>query len=125
MRSVSAVLFSLLVAGCTRLSDVCTLIYCSNSLTVHLAQAPAGAYTIEVFTQPAGPRYVFTCANAAQCGSSAEFADFTPDQVTVRVTTAAGTRDEVVTPHYSENRPNGSGCGPVCKQAEVTVALPG
>jgi hypothetical protein len=114
-----------LLAGCTSLSDVCTLIGCNSGLTVSLAQAPVGGYTIEVFAQAGGPHFTFECASAAQCGTAAEFKDFTPDQATIRVTTAAGTREQTVQPTYSQNQPNGPSCGPTCRQASVTVALPG
>ena len=90
-----------------------------------LAQAPAGAYRIEVFSSPSGPHYVYDCASAAQCGTSAMFTDYTPEAVTIRVTTSAGTREQTAQPTYSVSRPNGPNCGPECRQAQVTVALPG
>jgi len=125
-RTMSAALVALL-AGCTgSLDQVCTLLACENGLTVNLTQAPAGAYSIEVFTAAAanGPHYIFQCASAANCGTTTFFAEFTPANVVVRVTTQAGTREESVTPGYQQVRPNGPNCGPECKQASITVALP-
>ena len=72
-----------------------------------------------------GPHYVYDCANAAQCGTWAMFTDYTPEAVTIRVTTSAGTREQTAQPTYSVSRPNGPNCGPECRQAQVTVALPG
>jgi hypothetical protein len=115
-----------LLAGCNGIIDgACTLIACSSGLTVQLAQAPAGAYRIEVFSSPEGPHYVYDCANPAQCGTAATFSDYTPATVTIRVTTPAGTREQTAQPAYGVSRPNGPNCGPECTQATVTVALPG
>ena len=115
-----------LLAGCTGIFDgTCTLIGCDSGLSVQLAQVPAGAYRIEVFSGSGGAHYVFECANAAQCGTAAFFADYTPASVTIRVTTAAGTREQTAQPAYSTNRPNGPDCEPTCTQAAVTVAFPG
>jgi hypothetical protein len=115
-----------LLAGCTGIIDgTCTLIGCSSGLTVNLAQAPAGAYRIEVFSSPGGPHYVWDCGDAAQCGTSAQFTDFTPESVTIRVTTSAGTLEQTSQVTYDVSRPNGPNCGPTCTQAQVTVALPG
>jgi hypothetical protein len=114
-----------LLAGCNGISGGCTLIGCDSGLLVNLTQAPAGAYRIEVFATLDGPRYVYDCASAAQCGTTAFFNDYTPESVTIRVTTAAGTREQNAQPSYSVNQPNGPNCDPTCKQAQVTVALPG
>jgi hypothetical protein len=114
-----------LLAGCTGIIDgACTLIGCSSGLTVQLAAAPAGAYRIEVFSSPSGPHYVWDCGDAAQCGTTAMFTDFTPTSVTIRVTTSAGTREQTSQPAYNTSRPNGPNCEPTCTQATVTVALP-
>jgi hypothetical protein len=124
-RSLGAACVALL-AGCNGIiNGNCTLIGCASGLIVNLAQAPAGAYRIEVFSEPGGPHYVFDCASAAQCGTSTMFTDYTPASVTIRVTTSAGTREQTAQPSYSINRPNGPDCGPECKQGQVTVALPG
>jgi len=114
-----------LLAGCNGISGACTLIGCDSGLIVALSQTPTSAYKIEVFSSPEGPHYVFDCANPAQCGSEAMFNNYLPQSVTIRVTTTAGTREQTAQPAYSTSRPNGPNCGPECKQARVTVALPG
>jgi len=121
-RSLSAACVALL-AGCNGISTACTLIGCNSGLLVRLAGTPTGPYRIEVFSHPDAPRYVFDCANPATCGD-ARFVDYTPASVTVRVTTAAGTREETVQPAYSTSRPNGPNCEPTCTQGTVTVPLP-
>jgi len=114
-----------LLAGCNGITGGCTLIGCANGLIVNLAQAPTSAYRIEVFAIESGPHFIFECANPAQCGPGAAFNDFMPEAVTIRVTTSAGTREETVHPTYDVSQPNGPNCGPECRQAQGTVALPG
>ncbi|MFL5537556.1 MAG: hypothetical protein ACJ8J0_01105 [Longimicrobiaceae bacterium] len=122
-RSLSAACVALL-AGCSGISDLCTLVDCDSGLLVQLAQTPTGPYRIEVFSHPESPHYVFDCANPATCGY-ALFVDYTPSQVTIRVTTAAGTSEQTVKPTYDVDRPNGPNCDPACMQGTVTVPLPG
>jgi hypothetical protein len=115
-----------LLAGCKGIiNGTCTLIGCNSGLIVALAQAPTSAYRIEVFSTPDGPHYVFDCPNPAQCVPEAMFDDYMPASVTIRVTTSAGTREQTAQPAYSVSRPNGPNCEPECRQARVTVALPG
>ena len=113
-----------LLAGCSGFGGICTLVDCDSGLGVVFAQTPTGPYRVEVFTHEDGPHYVFDCENPPQCGY-ARFVDFTPVLVTIRVTTAAGTREQTALPKYSVDRPNGPHCEPTCKWATVTVALPG
>jgi hypothetical protein len=122
-RSLSAACVALL-AGCSGISDLCTLVDCQSGLLVQLAQTPTGPYRIEVFSRDDAPHYVFDCANPATCGY-AMFLDYTPELVTIRVTTAAGTSEQTVQPTYDIDRPNGPNCEPTCKAANVTVPLPG
>lgn len=122
-RSLSAACVALL-AGCNGFDGLCTLVGCDSVLLVRLAQAPAGPYRIEVFSHADAPHYVFDCANPATCGE-ARFVDYTPELVTIRVTTAAGASEQTVQPTYDVDRPNGPNCEPTCKGAVVTVPLPG
>jgi hypothetical protein len=122
-RPLSAACVALL-AGCSGISDLCTLVGCDSVLVVRLAQTPTGPYRIEVFSRDDAPHYVFDCANPATCGE-ARFLDYTPDRVTIRVTTAAGTGEQTVRPAYDVDRPNGPNCEPTCKGAIVTMPLPG
>ena len=113
-----------LLAGCNGISGACTLIGCDSGLVVLLAQAPTGPYRIEVFSREDAPHYAFDCAVPGQCGD-VRFVDYTPESVTIRVTTSAGTREQTAQPKYSVYRPNGPNCEPTCRSAAVTVALPG
>jgi hypothetical protein len=119
---LSSVLLTL--AGCQGITGACTLIGCHSGLVVQLDRAPAGAYRIEAFVAESGPRQVFDCAGVAQCGAETRFDDFTPETVTVRVITAAGTTTQTFQPSYSKYQPNGAECGPTCRTAVVTATLP-
>lgn|SRR5690348_4162847 len=49
----------------------------------------------------------------------------TPEAVTIQVERdGVVLADEDFSPEYEKFRPNGDGCSPVCRQAEVTVELP-
>jgi hypothetical protein len=113
-----------LLAGCSGITGLCTLVGCDSGLGVVFTQAPTVPYRVEVFSREDAPHYVFDCANPSQC-DDARFIDYTPALVTIRVTTAAGTREQTVRPEYDIDRPNGPNCEPTCKWATVTVALPG
>jgi hypothetical protein len=53
------------------------------------------------------------------------FEGLMPQRVTIRVTTAAGTRSQEFTPKYEAQYPNGRLCGAACRNATVTMRLPG
>jgi len=105
------------------LSRTCTLKACGSTLTVELAAAPAGSLRVEATDVATNARRVFECSTS--CGETVWFTDFTPAEVTVRVTTSAGSAERTFRPSYETVRPNGPGCEPVCRQARVTMPLPG
>jgi hypothetical protein len=117
-------------AACRALLDsgdvVCTRIGCSSGLTIRFdAVPPPGAYRVELLPAgEGGPRYVVECPDASRCTGGATFPGFTGDYVVVRVTTARGVLTREVRPTYTESRPNGPDCPPVCQQATVAVPLP-
>ena len=121
---------SLLAAGCSSPANpggrFCTEIGCDSGLTIRLDGPPqAGPVRIELLTSGSGPRYVYDCPDAGGCATGAFFPGFTGDYVRVRVTTASGTATREARPAYTESRPNGADCPPVCRTATVTVPLPG
>ena len=114
------------LGGCNGIfgPGACTLVGCDSGLTVRLDRVPAGTFRIEAISPEGAPSQVYDCAGAGpQCAPEAVFRDFTPSQVTIRVTTASGTVTQTFQPQYSENAPNGRECGPICRNATVTVAL--
>lgn len=49
----------------------------------------------------------------------------TPDMVAIQIERdGVVLADETYDPDYEENQPNGKGCPPVCRQAEVALSLP-
>lgn len=114
---------ALLLASCNPLTQACTLIGCENGLNVRFNTAPAGPYTVEAWSELRIAPHVFECAAGQTCGP-VFFRAFQGHDVTVRVTTAAGTRTQSFTGvDYEPQYPNGRDCGAVCEQATVTVQL--
>ena len=107
-RILLAALLSL-AAGCDVLgigSTQCTLIGCTDGITVHLTALPTGPYRGEIL------------------GSGPDGLSYTYD--IVGVTTPLGTRyTEIANPVYTTSGPNGQDCPPICRQASVTAQLPG
>jgi hypothetical protein len=118
-------------AGCDVLgigSTHCTLIGCTDGITVHLTALPTGPYRVEILvgSGPGGLSYAYDCAGGPTCQQVIFFPELVPDRIIVRVTTSLGSRDtEISNPVYSTLRPNGPDCPPLCRQASVTAQLPG
>lgn len=111
--------------GCSEfLPRGCTLIGCVDGLRVAFETAPSGAVRVEALPEGATSPRVVECANASACAFGAEFENFTPAHVVITVTTEQGSKVFDLRPQYTEHRPNGPGCGPVCTQARVVVSLP-
>lgn len=100
--------------------QACTLIGCSDGVTVTVENAPAAPYTIEVGL-PDGSSRSTRCEPTHDCAGGVFVEGVTGDRLAVRVTGANGTSTHTVTPRYAELTPNGPQCGPVCRQARVTV----
>jgi hypothetical protein len=111
-----------LLAGCLP-TGACTLIGCHDGLSVQLSRPPAGAFRLEA-TVPDDPTVqAIDCADAATC--LLMFPDLVAEQVTLRLITGQGTVTQQVQPRYENLYPNGRRCGPSCRQATVTLQLPG
>jgi hypothetical protein len=117
----------LLLSGCQPIfgPTACTLIGCESGLAIEFATVPTEAVRVEAFVREGGPRYVFDCPDANRCGPGVFFPGFTPEVVTIRVTTASGSTTQTVRPKYTKSRPNGPDCPPECIQARVQVTIPG
>lgn len=109
-----------LLSGCSPVLT-CTLIGCDNGLSVEFSSPPAGAYRVEAVVAGAAPAVV-ECGAGQTCPPMF-FPGVEAERVTIRVTTAAGTRSQEFTPRYEDLYPNGRDCGAVCQQARVMFQL--
>lgn len=122
-RLAALFIIALLMTSCGGRSDepvMCTLIACSDGITVELQGNVPANYTV---TARAGSEArSHECSQAQPCGPIM-FENFTPDRVAIEITSAAGTVRREVTPEYRTVRPNGPNCPPECRQARVIVTL--
>ena len=108
------------MASCNPFTQACTLIACFDGLAVDFAAAPTGAFKVEAWSEVQTTPQVFECASAQNC-PPVFFENFQGEQVTVRVTTAAGVRTQQFPGvEYEAVYPNGRDCGGDCRQAKVT-----
>ena len=103
---------------------VCTEIGCDDGLTVIVADAPAGPYSVELVL-PGGERRAAECPEASRCEAGFFFAGVAAREVAITVTSSAGARTITVRPTYTASRPNGRGCPPLCRQGTVKISLRG
>lgn len=107
---------------------VCTLIGCQSGLLVRLNTLPAGAFRVDVFAQAPdqSPAYVYECTpGPTPCQQAIFFPGLVAPHPFIRVTTTQGTvLHEITDLVYETSRPNGRTCGPECRTAETTVAVP-
>ena len=112
-----------LLASCNPITQTCTLIGCEDGLAVRLSGVPAGAYRVEAWSELRIAPQVFECGAGETC-PPVFFPGFQGNDVTVRVTTAAGVRTQSFADvEYEPLYPNGRRCGGACRQATVTVPL--
>ena len=107
----------LVVGGLSCSDGVCTLIGCTDGLTVVLRG-----------DVPAGVTIVATAADGsqrtAQCESGpcrVAFEGFHPEEVSVRVTWSDGSVAVTVRPQYMVSQPNGPNCPPTCRSDRVLI----
>ena len=127
MRAIVLVILALAAACSSSNSSsqppqVCTKIGCESGLRVELGGAPAGPFRVEVQAAGGGAARVFECPAGQRC-EIAFFADFTPEEATIRVTAGGRTTARTVRPTYERVQPNGPGCPPVCRQGRVRVEV--
>jgi hypothetical protein len=99
----------------------CTLIGCTG-LVVEVTGAASLTPVTVVVTAPDGSTRSATCTSTTGvCPVS--FPDFTPANLTMRVSSGTQSTELTVQPAYELSRPNGPECPPECRSARVTVAL--
>lgn len=112
-----------LLAGCNSISTACTLIGCDDGLSVQFSQSPTDGYRVEAWSELNTAPQVLECG-AGQVCPPVVFPDFQGENVTIRVTTEAGSQvHEFVGVEYLDLYPNGRRCGATCRQATVTIQL--
>lgn len=111
-------LLLLAFAACNSGTRVCTLIGCSNGLTVTVANAPAGPVTVRARVPDSQSAVSAECTGGSLC--TVRFEDFTPERVTVEVIAGGATRTVTVTPAYTVSQPNGPNCG-TCRFSNIAI----
>ncbi len=126
MRAIILFFAVALAAACSNNSPqpphVCTQIGCESGLRVDRGGAPAGPFRVEAQAAGGGAPRVFECPAGERC-ESAFFADFTPEEATIRVIADGRTTARTVRPTYERVQPNGPGCPPICRQGRVRVEV--
>lgn len=112
---------AVLLAGCSPITQACTLIGCESGLFVQFATPPAGAYRVEAIVPGAAPA-VLECGAGQTCPPII-FRDLEAERVTIRVVTATRTVSRDFSPRYENQYPNGRRCGAACRQATVNFEL--
>src|SRR5687767_10704870 len=101
-----ALLLSLCLLGCNNgagLPKACTLIGCNDGLNVTVVSALQQDYSVTVKSGTQTLR-TFTCRAGQECITFIE--NQTPANVTVQITSSAGTISRDYTPQYTVSRPN-------------------
>jgi hypothetical protein len=110
--------------GCSNpFGGACTLIGCTDGIMVSFETPPPDGTLVEL-EGPFGVPWRVECGVDLDCGTGIFFADYTPQQLTVRVVTRAGEATESFQPTYEKFQPNGEDCSPTCWRATVVMGLP-
>jgi hypothetical protein len=117
--SMAVLALALTSNGC---STACTLIGCSDGVSVELAGALPASYTVTLRIAGEADRTV-ECTPDRQCGGRMFFEGVTPGQAEIEVQGTGVSVRRQVAPSYRTAQPNGRGCPPVCRQATVRVQL--
>jgi sugar lactone lactonase YvrE len=119
---VGLLLSILSLSACSSITErACTLIGCDDGVSITVANAPEGPWTLEV-EESDGSVHRRTCDGNYRC-DGVFFAGVASDAITVRVIAEDETHEWSVTPNYERLQPNGPGCPPVCRQARIEVSL--
>jgi len=116
---------------------MCTLIGCKDSLEIVLSHQPPDEYLVQV-TSDTGEMRSISCSPGKEevhtsdtynaptlCRTAAvTFFDFTPREVTIKITWQGGSTITSGRPNYESFRPNGRFCPPECQVGRMLVAIP-
>jgi hypothetical protein len=124
IRITVVIAMSALLSGC---GLACTEAGCESGLTVKVRTASGGIPESFSGTAKFSDRTIAFSCDGTLAGT-AEFQCFNAGEVklsgTGDVELTIGTETRSLTPAYTEHRPNGPFCAPVCSNASETVTLP-
>ena len=101
-------------------SRACTLIGCTDGLSVFATNSRSDSVTIVVRSATGEVLATIGCRPNAPCGTQLQ--NQTPATVTVTTQTSQGSSTVTFTPQYIINQPNGPECGPTCRQATINLS---
>lgn len=115
---------------------VCTQIACSDSLTLNFSHNLDYPYTADLIGNN-GEATRVTCDTTGNVSTSSgglvtavcqanalTINQFTPRQVTIKITWSSDSYTTITRPEYDIYEPNGPDCQPTCYQAIVELTLP-
>lgn len=109
------------LSGCL-VGGSCTLIGCDDGLQIDWSGAAPSDRVVLVAD---GTSYTVDCTGSpalpVRCTPTGIRVQGRPRNVTIEVTTATGVRRGTFAVQYTQSRPNGDDCDPVCFSATVTV----
>ena len=112
------------LSTCSDQGRVCTDIGCYSGLEIQVNPAPTVPFRIEAFAPGSSALYTQDCANAADC-TPVFLPEFTTRDVSVRLIAGGDTTFvEDAQPQYTELRPNGPDCPPICRFGHITIGAP-
>jgi hypothetical protein len=116
---------ALTLTGCSdHLQLVCTLIGCDSGLEIQVNPVPTTPFRVEASALGYSAVYTQECPDPADC-TRIFLPEFTPAVVRIRLIVGADTTFiEATNPEYTEVRPNGPDCPPLCRIGHVTIVVP-
>lgn len=125
IKKVLGIFSLILISSCSsgNQGQVCTLIGCSNGLTVNLKGTVPASYKLAVKSN--GQEIASKeCNETTQCGTSISFDNIENTAITLELTpSGAAAKSQDFTVEYKDLKPNGESCPPVCKRGTVEFTI--
>ena len=122
MMRMASLFLVVVLFGCNAPPEpvACTMIGCSNGLSIRVNGTLTSNYTVTVSAnnQVIG---TFNCTAGQQCMNFIE--NQTPATISVVIQGAGQKITRAYQPEYQNSRPNGPDCPPQCRQATVVVSV--
>ena len=114
---------ALAASGCELPLEECTLRACGPILVVHVEGLEDAEYLSAAVELEDGEVLGLYCPNNVECVSDIRLNDVRPERFTIHITVGDSTYARAYEVSYRTYYPNGSSCGPRCRQAEVTFTV--